>query len=256
MSQLASLPGEQWKVIPEFPDYSVSNFGRVVSFKYTKPQFLKFLINCEGFSYVCLSKTPGVRATPVKVSRLVAQVFIPNPNNYRYVLHINGDKSDNSVANLAWNVSVYWQQNKIKRKAVKKPIEINCTFWHPKHGVVTCSTRELATKYQLPFSIVQSVAKGKHKSVKDWQLYPAELTDYVTIRQLVASGELYTLIHIEERLAMLPDIEKAAAKVYQVITGKSPISLKGVCFYPDSWKYMLKSIVFRYWQEHSIVALE
>lgn len=37
-----------------------------------------------------------------KLHRLVAETFLPNPNNYPVVNHINGNKLDNSIDNLEW----------------------------------------------------------------------------------------------------------------------------------------------------------
>ena len=37
-----------------------------------------------------------------RVHRLVAEVFIPNPENKPYVDHINGNREDNSIDNLRW----------------------------------------------------------------------------------------------------------------------------------------------------------
>jgi len=34
--------------------------------------------------------------------RIVAELFVPNPNNYEFVTHINGNRKDNSASNLKW----------------------------------------------------------------------------------------------------------------------------------------------------------
>jgi len=40
--------------------------------------------------------------TEVYVHELVAKTFVPNPNNYPYIEHINGIKTDNRAVNLRW----------------------------------------------------------------------------------------------------------------------------------------------------------
>lgn len=42
------------------------------------------------------------RKNQIQAQRLIAQLFISNPENKKYVSHINGVKTDNRVANLKW----------------------------------------------------------------------------------------------------------------------------------------------------------
>lgn len=53
-----------------------------------------------GYHFVALSKDNGYHNK--LVHRLVAEAFIPNPNNYPCVNHKDGNKSNNSVSNLEW----------------------------------------------------------------------------------------------------------------------------------------------------------
>lgn len=74
--------------------------------------------NTGGYLYVNLYDLHG---KPHKhyLHRLVAQSFIPNPNNLLEVNHIDGDKSNNSVGNLEWCTS---REN--TRHAYKKGLQI------------------------------------------------------------------------------------------------------------------------------------
>lgn len=67
---------------------------------FTKGHILKHHINNKGYHMVHLSKNSVSKN--YLVSRLVAQVFIPNPNNLPEVDHIDEDKNNNNVSNLRW----------------------------------------------------------------------------------------------------------------------------------------------------------
>ena len=103
------IDGEIWKKIEGVnqPFYQVSNLGRVRALAHTTfstdnktyniPE--KLIRQHKGradYDRVTLSKKS------FRVHILVAQAFLPNPNNLEQVDHIDGDKNNNSVVNLRW----------------------------------------------------------------------------------------------------------------------------------------------------------
>jgi hypothetical protein len=89
---------EEWKDLPEFDGkYAVSNMGEV--------------FNTENDRYVHLVDTKismqlntfhNGKARSHQMHHLVASLFIENLNNHKYVVHKNGDHTDNRYTNLIW----------------------------------------------------------------------------------------------------------------------------------------------------------
>lgn len=110
---------EEWKIIEDtFGKYSVSNLGNVrINEHYTeitpskvnplgkaklyKQQPVKQYLNFSGYKIVYLQVSKGNRIIR-PVHRLVAQAFIPNPNNLPFVNHKDETKCNNCVSNLEW----------------------------------------------------------------------------------------------------------------------------------------------------------
>ena len=96
---------EIWKDKKDYEGhYQVSNFGRVKSIKFGKEIILKQSIR-HGYYYVCLSKNGIVKT--YNVHRLVAEAFIPNPNDYKEVNHKDENPQNNIVSNLEWCDRLY-----------------------------------------------------------------------------------------------------------------------------------------------------
>ena len=88
---------EIWKDCPHYPNYLISNRGRV--FDLTTHRIVKIWQNNEGYQLVSLRNNTNRNE---KIHRLVALAFIPNPQGYCKVEHKNGIKNDNRVSNLEW----------------------------------------------------------------------------------------------------------------------------------------------------------
>lgn len=94
---------EEWKTIEDYPNYMVSNMGRVKAINWhrgNKEKEIKPYTTYKGYLRLRLCKNG--KAKQFQVHRLVAQAFIPNPENKPYIDHINTDRTDNRVENLRW----------------------------------------------------------------------------------------------------------------------------------------------------------
>lgn len=93
---------EEWKplyCIPEIKgQFLISNMGRVKRIGHTDCK--KTTPTKSGYLHVTFWYNNSTR--PHRLHRLVAMTFVPNPNNYPEVNHINGDKKDCRAENLEW----------------------------------------------------------------------------------------------------------------------------------------------------------
>lgn len=103
---------EEWRPIEGFPNYQVSNLGRVKS----DDRILKQSLSKNGgYASVCLYN--GKRCV-MKVHRLVAVAFLENPHNLETVDHIDRNRTNNLVSNLRWANRSTQALNRNKRTMV------------------------------------------------------------------------------------------------------------------------------------------
>lgn len=94
---------EVWRDIKGYEGkYQVSNLGRVKSLHYNRSDKEKVLLprTKTRYQYVVLSKNNKVAHK--YIHRLVAEYFVPNPDNKPYVNHKDGNKHNNNAENLEW----------------------------------------------------------------------------------------------------------------------------------------------------------
>lgn len=181
---------EIWKNIDGYkPIYQVSDAGRVRSLarettaRYSiqrKTRILKIAIDHVGYNVVYLYDNSGKRKT-VRVHRLVAMAFVPNPDGLPEIDHIDGEKKRNIPENLRWVDHKTNCKNKNTVVARKKYVGEKAT--HRKRiraymmdgkmvgewPTITIAARETGTNRHS----ISYAAKGKYKTANNliWKYY-------------------------------------------------------------------------------------
>lgn len=96
---------EIWRDIPNYEGlYQISNLGRVKSLNFNKTKIRK---TQSKKRYITVNLSKDGKTKYYLVHRLVAEAFIPNPNNYPCVNHKDENPSNNHVDNLEWCTHEY-----------------------------------------------------------------------------------------------------------------------------------------------------
>lgn len=99
---------EQWKPVLETNGaYLISNYGHVVSTIFRnniveKPMIRAISPTDNGKGYKIVGLISDGKRKNFYVHRLVAEYFVQNPNDYKYVNHIDYNKENNHYSNLEW----------------------------------------------------------------------------------------------------------------------------------------------------------
>lgn len=136
---------EQWKEIAGFPDYAVSNYGRIRSYK--TDRILALSENQFGVLNVGLMRDGQQyhRSVPL----LVAKAFIPHPAGpFDTPINLNGDRRDNRVENLTWRPR--WFAVKYNRQFRHPPEQrLQGPIEDVKTGEISNGSYDCATRYGL-----------------------------------------------------------------------------------------------------------
>lgn len=149
---------EYWKFVYGYPHLIVSNTGKVRSLLLDRE--IKPFISNRGYQRVALCKD-GKNKT-VHVHRLVAEAFVPNPNGYDTVDHIDGNKLNNNADNLQW-LSRGENIRKAGDKRNQGAIPVICV----ETGKVYPSICEAARELHITPAIISAIAKGEYKSYRN-----------------------------------------------------------------------------------------
>lgn len=109
---LEDLPNERWKVITTFPEYMISDYGRVKSLEkiknipvhnvpFTMPSAIRRSYK-HKYGYRLIDLSMGGVKKKLSVHYLVATYFVDNPNNLPHVMHLDDISDNNYYTNLKW----------------------------------------------------------------------------------------------------------------------------------------------------------
>lgn len=150
-----------WKNIPNWEWYLINEQGEVLNTRTNK--YLKGDINNIGYNRVTLYNNK--RKQRFFVHRLVATLFLPNPNNLPEVNHIDDNKNNNNVSNLEWCSRIY-NEHAARRTGFKEYKPFKVTF---NDG----SVKQYEFAPQLAFELnvtkrtIQNYLQGKSKGYRD-----------------------------------------------------------------------------------------
>lgn len=153
--------GEIWKLVEGTDDFYISNIGR---FRHRK-KLMKQAIDRDGYL------TCNIGHKRVKVHRLVAMAFIPNPDDKPIVDHIDGNKVNNSWTNLRWltkkeNTQAAYDNGLIKKK-LKLPILVIDENYN---GFLYANQVEAAKAINTNARIISLAVRGLIKSIKGYRI--------------------------------------------------------------------------------------
>lgn len=154
---------EEWKDIEGYEGlYQVNNTGKVISLNYNRTgevRELKPMVDRYGYLYVNLSKNGKYKSK--KIHRLVAEAFIPNPNNLPEVNHKDECKTNNCVENLEFCSAVYNSNYGTRNERIRKPI---LQFFYDGTYKVWSSVKEASVILGIDSSAITKVCKGRLKT--------------------------------------------------------------------------------------------
>ena len=196
---------EEWKAVKGYEGlYEVSNTGKVRSIDRVIVRKNGKAMKCKGKELFFTVSKVGIRSTKPRASvqlwkngkakliyvhRLVAEAFIDNPNKYRCIDHIDGDKTNNNVSNLRWCSDFINQNNPVTRAKQRKTLKDKGSKFSPQRvvgikadGIIIVYNTMCEAKHDgYSQSMISECCNGnrKHHKGMRWMRY----SDYETLNQ-------------------------------------------------------------------------
>lgn len=141
--------------------YQITENGQIFGVK--RQKFLSLREDKDGYLIVNLSKDNKPKT--YKVHRLVAMTYLPNPENFSQVNHIDENKKNNDISNLEWCTNEHNQRHGTRDERVSDKLRNS----NPRSKKVICietgqifvSIREAARQTGISQTCIGDVCRGK-----------------------------------------------------------------------------------------------
>lgn len=194
-----SFEGEEWRDVVGYDyDYFISSMGRlVVGNKHwidkngilhkRAPKLLRPHINSFGYKVSAFIKNS--KRVDVKIHKLVALYFIPNPNNYQSIDHIDRNKTNNHVFNLRWCNQSMNMSNPLTKLAMSKAKSIPIVGISPNGKFVFYKSASATSKDGFSPTSVTKVCKGKNQTHNGYRfMYLSEYETLIKSKNSLPNG--------------------------------------------------------------------
>ena len=160
------------------PRYWINEEGQITNKETGKT--IKWLISRHGYYYCHLWTNNGSRY--IRMHRLLALAFIPNPNNYPLVRHLNDIKTDNRLENLVWGTMSENMKDSIKNGKYNQEASEKARNIGRKISGTKCSKKVLCIETNTIFNNTKEAGdwlgvnragiggccRGKYKTIKGY----------------------------------------------------------------------------------------
>lgn len=113
--------------IKGYPNYHVTETGLIFNIK--TGSCLKPVKHVDG--YLLVSLYDNNKQTSCRIHRLVAEAYLPNPNNLPIVMHLDDDRTNNNISNLRWGTQ---QENLADRDSKNRQAKGKRCYLYGKTG--------------------------------------------------------------------------------------------------------------------------
>lgn len=164
----------EFTTIARAPLYEINKVGAIR--RKDSGNIMQVLYNEFGYAYCSLTieKGRGGKRFKAYIHRMMAETFLPNPNDYPFVLHLDDNPANYQLDNLAWGTQQMNMQQSSDTgfySTIKKEVDLISPTGEVIH---VRGLRPFAREHNLDWGNFQKLLKGRNKSTKGWRLYRRE----------------------------------------------------------------------------------